>query len=87
MIRRGESFLASGDLASGRLFLQRAAEGGSAAAALELATTFDPLTIDRFGAVGAEPDAAKARKWYQKAIELGSAAAAQQLARLTQSGQ
>jgi hypothetical protein len=87
LIRRGESFLANGDLASGRLFLQRAAEAGSAAAALELATTFDPLTIDRFGAVGGEPDAAQARKWYQKAIELGSDAAARQLAKLTQSGQ
>jgi hypothetical protein len=87
LIRRGESFLANGDLASGRLFLRRAAEAGNANAALELATTFDPLTIERFGAVAGEPDAAQARKWYQKAIDLGSDAAARQLARLTQSGQ
>ena len=40
LMRRGEAFIASGDLASARLVLQRAAEAGDPRAALTLA---DPL--------------------------------------------
>jgi hypothetical protein len=87
LVKRGKSFLTDGDLASARLLLRRAAEGGSAEAALALGATFDPLVIQRLGAVGAEPDIERARKWYQKAAELGSTAASQQLAKLTQAGQ
>ena len=87
LVKRGKDFLANGDLASARLLLRRAAEAGSAAAALALGATFDPLVIARLGAIGAAPDVAKARHWYEKAAELGSDAAAQQLAKLTQSGQ
>lgn len=85
LVKRGKDYLANGDLASARLLLRRAAEAGSADAALALGATFDPLVIRRLGAVGAAADAAKAREWYQKAVDLGSAAAAQQLAKLTQS--
>jgi TPR repeat protein len=67
--------------------LQRAAEAGSANAALALASTFDPLVIASLGAVGGEPNVALARKWYQKAIELGSTAASQQLAKLVEARQ
>jgi hypothetical protein len=87
LVKRGKGFLTDGDLASARLLLRRAAEGGSAEAALALGATFDPLVIQRLGAVGAEPDIVRARKWYQKAAELGSTAASQQLAKLTQAGQ
>ena len=54
----------TGDLAAARLLLRRAAEAGSAEAALALGATFDPLVIRRLGAIGAAPDAAQARKWY-----------------------
>ena len=46
LVKRGEGFIASGDLASARLVLQRAAEAGEAQAALSLAGTFDPIALD-----------------------------------------
>ncbi len=84
LIKRGKDFMTNGDLASARLLLRRAAEAGSAEAALALGATFDPLVLRRLGAIGAVPDAAQARKWYQKAVELGSDVASQQLAKLSQ---
>jgi hypothetical protein len=82
LLKRGQDFLANGDLAAARLLLRRAAEAGSAEAALALGTTFDPITLQRLGAIGAVADLAKARQWYQRAAELGSNAASQQLAGL-----
>jgi hypothetical protein len=82
LLKRGNVFLTNGDLASARLLLSRAAEAGSAEAALELGTTFDPLILLQRGVIGVEPDAARARKWYQRAAELGSTVATQQLAKL-----
>jgi hypothetical protein len=82
LIKRGKDLLANGDLAAARLLLRRAAEAGSAEGALMLGTTFDPVMLQRLGAIGARPDLAKARQWYQRAAELGSSAASQQLAGL-----
>jgi hypothetical protein len=87
LLKRGKDFAVNGDLSSARLLLRRAAEAGSAEAALALGATFDPLVIARLGAIGAEPDVARARQWYQKAAELGSSDASQQLAKLAQSHQ
>ncbi len=87
LINRGTDSLKSGDLASARLLLRRAAEAGSASAALLLGTTFDPLVIQQLGAIGVVPDVAQARQWYEKAAELGSDAASQRLAKLPQTGQ
>ena len=52
LVRRGESFIISGDLAAARLMLQRAAEAGDVHAALALAGTFDPNTIQKLGIQG-----------------------------------
>ena len=82
LIKRGKDLLADGDLAAARLLLRRAAEADSAEGALTLGTTFDPVVLQRLGAIGAAPDLAKARQWYQRAAELGSSAASQQLAGL-----
>jgi hypothetical protein len=79
LLKRGEGFIASGDLASARLVLQRAAEAGEAQAALSLAGTFDPIVLDRLGLQGQKADIEKARIWYQRAQELGSAAAPRRL--------
>lgn len=87
LVMRGEAFIANRDLASARLLLQRAADAGSATAALALASTYDPLVIQNLGAAGGEPDVARARKWYQRAIELGSRVASQQLAKLVEARQ
>ena len=77
----------SGDLALARLLLRRAAEAGSASAALMLGTTYDPLAIQQLGTVGVVSDVAQARRWYEKAAALGSDAAAQRLAKLPQTSQ
>lgn len=85
MIKRGKDLLMSGDIASARLLLRRAADAGNAEAALALGATFDPLIIRRLGAVGMRPDIEQARQWYQRAADLGSASAMGQLAKLAQS--
>ena len=86
LINRGTDSLKSGDLASARLLLRRAAEAGSASAALMLGTTFDPLALQQLGAIGVVPDVAQARQWYEKAAALGSESASQRLAKLGQIG-
>jgi hypothetical protein len=87
LLKRGKDAFSTGDLAAARLLLRRAAEGGSAEAALALGATFDPLVLRRLGAIGAAPDAAQARQWYQKAVALGSSTASQPLAQLEASAQ
>jgi TPR repeat protein len=82
LVKRGNDFLGNGDLAAARLLFRRAAEGGSAEGALALGATFDPVVMQRLGAVGTAPDVTLARQWYQRAIELGSATASQRLAGL-----
>jgi len=77
LVKRGKDFANHGDLISARLLLGRAAEAGSAEAALALGETFDPVVFQRLHVIGIEPDAASAQKWYQRAAELGSAAASQ----------
>ena len=57
LLKRGKEFLADGDLVYARLLLRRAAEGGSAEAALVLGTTFDPLVIAAWRARGASGSA------------------------------
>jgi hypothetical protein len=75
-------FLDTGDIVSARLLLKQAASTGNAEAALELGMTFDPLFLERRGAVGFAPDLAKAREWYKRASELGSTEAARRLEQL-----
>jgi hypothetical protein len=87
LLKRGKDAFSTGDLAAARLLLRRAAEAGSAEAALALGATFDPLVIRRLGAIGAAPDPAQARQWYQKAVTLGSPTASQPLAQLEASAQ
>jgi hypothetical protein len=85
LLKRGQALLQNGDLASARLLLQRAAESGSASAALALGSSYDPLVIQQLGVIGIKADAARAREWYQRAVELGSEAASQHLANLDRS--
>jgi TPR repeat protein len=82
LIARGKDLLNDGDFAAARLLFERAANAGSADAALALGSTYDPMVIKRLGAVAVTPDLAKARKWYQFAADHGSAAASLQLANL-----
>jgi TPR repeat protein len=83
LLDRSKILLDSGDLASARLLLERAAEAGSANAALKLGETFDPKFLQSLGTLGVVPDVAMARQWYEKAAALGSESAAQRIAELT----
>lgn len=82
MQRRGEALLRVGDISGARRFFQRAAEGGSAAAALAMAETFDPRVLARSAVVGMQPDRAAALLWYRRAADLGSPDAAERTATL-----
>ena len=82
LVRRGEIFINSGDVAAARLMLQRAAEAGDVHAALVLASTFDPNTIQELGIQGLAADEAMARLWYERAAQFGSPEAPQRLQQL-----
>jgi hypothetical protein len=84
-LERGRKLLAEGNVASARLFLERAADAGLADGAMAMAETYDPRELSRHGAVGIQPDAAEARRWYEKARDLGAGAAA--IRRLERLGQ
>lgn len=87
LLKRSEAFIAQGDIASARLFLQRAATGGSARAALALGGTFDPVVLRRLQVYGVPGDKGKARDWYEKARELGAAEASGRLEVLARAGE
>jgi hypothetical protein len=74
LVSRGDSFLNARDIASARLFYERAANAGDGAAALRLAATYDPGFLDRAGIRGTHGDAAQAEVWYRRARDLGEAA-------------
>ena len=82
LIRRGEALLSQGDIASARLMLRRAADAGSARAALTLGGTFDQKVLRKMGVLGFQADPTQARDWYTKAAALGSGEASRRLAGL-----
>lgn len=79
LVARGDDFLKAGDIASARLFYERAADAGNGAAALRLGATFDPGFLATAGVRGTPGDPARAVSWYARALDLGEAAAAQHL--------
>jgi len=82
LTRRGEEFLAQGDIAAARLILTRAAEAQDGRAALALAASYDPAVLKELGVLGFRPDVARARTWYEKAAQYGSAEASRRLTTL-----
>ena len=82
LIKRGQEFLKSGDIASARLVLRRAANTGNAQAALTLGATFDGTVLTELGVLGFTRDEEQARLWYQKAAEWGSKEAERRLGKL-----
>lgn len=67
----GDALLSQGDIASARLFFERAADAGNAHAALRMGRTFDPVFLSRLGVVGMKGDDREAALWYWRAHELG----------------
>jgi TPR repeat protein len=65
--------LATGDVASARIFYERAAHSGEAQAAVRLGQTFDPVFLDRAHLRGVPSDLGMALFWYRLARDLGAA--------------
>jgi hypothetical protein len=76
---RGDAMMALQDISAARLFYERAANAGSARAAMALGETYNPTFLARLGAVGTKPNPAMAEEWYRKAAALGSRSAEDRL--------
>jgi len=79
---RGDERVQQGDIASARLFYERAADGGNGRAARRLGNSFDPAFLARWGARFMRADPDEAARWYHRAGDLGDNEAAQDLAAL-----
>jgi TPR repeat protein len=80
LLRRGEAQMAVGDISGARRLFERAAAGGSAAAAFAAGGTYDPAVLAAVGAhAGVAADPAAAAAWYRRAAELGEPKAADRL--------
>ena len=71
LLTRGDTFLHAGDVASARLFYERAADAGDWRAAIRLGATFDPAFLSRAG-VRTVGDPIEAQSWYRHALGLGA---------------
>jgi general secretion pathway protein A len=71
LIERGDELLATGDIASARLFFERAAALGSAAAAAAVGRSNDPSFLAARGVLGMPADEAAAERWYRLAAQEG----------------
>jgi len=72
LMRRGEELMSTGDLVAARLLLQRVAETRNAHAAYQLATTYDPVAMKKYGNISVAAEPALALLWYQRARDWGS---------------
>lgn len=82
LLKRGQDYLRTGDIASARLVLRRAVGMGNTQAVLALGASFDPVVLNELGVLGVVPDVAQARFWYQRAADAGLIEASQRLDRL-----
>jgi hypothetical protein len=71
LMAHGKKMIDVGYLAGARAYYKRAAEAGSADAALAVGATYDTVFIDAIGAHGTPPDLASAKIWYDRAKALG----------------
>jgi hypothetical protein len=70
-LSRGDAMLAMKNITAARSLYEYAANAGNARAAAALAETYDPVFLNRLGAIGPRPDPALAAEWYRKAAALG----------------
>lgn len=82
LMTRARGLLATGDIPSARLLLERAADAQEPSAALMLAQTYDPAVLGTQDTRNINNDPALARSWYQRAAELGSTDAQRRLSQL-----
>jgi hypothetical protein len=79
---RGMDQLKLGNIAAARRFFELAAGADLANSVMELASTYDPHELVKFGAFGPLPDVETAQRLYRKAQQLGAADADERLQRL-----
>jgi TPR repeat protein len=72
LLARGDTLLSIGDIASARLFYERAADAGDGLAAVRLGETFDPIFLERAGLSRVRGDWGAAVSWYRRARDLGA---------------
>jgi hypothetical protein len=71
LVNRGGQLLVTGDIAAARVFFERAAEQGNAAAATAAGKTYDPLYLEEAHVRGIRGDPVAAAKWYRRASAAG----------------
>ena len=71
LVERGDTLVRARDVASARLFYERAAEMGDGRGALRMGATFDAAFLDRTGIRGIPADRREALSWYRRARALG----------------
>jgi hypothetical protein len=69
LVKHGRELIAAGKIRDARVLLKRAADAGDANAALLLATTYDPVELEKLAARDANPDIATAPKGQRIRIE------------------
>ena len=72
LLNRGDALVGTADIASARLFYERAATAGDAQAAVRLGATYDPAFLAQIKFGGVRGDRAIAQYWYQRARDLGA---------------
>ena len=82
LLTRGDAFVRTRDIASARLFYERAADAGNGRAALRMGESFDPAFLDSIGIHRMLGDRQLALSWYRRARDLGDAEAALLLQKL-----
>ena len=71
LVHRGQEMVSVGDISAARLLFERAANGGSGAAAVALGLTYDPGFLAGLGVRGIRSDVPTAAEWYRRAAALG----------------
>jgi hypothetical protein len=71
LLERGDRLFGTGDVATARLFYERAADAGNSQAALRLGETYDPAFLQR-AQLRLAGDRGLAMFWYGRARELGA---------------
>ena len=75
LLARGDQLLGASDIASARLFYERAAEAGDGRGALRMGMTFDMDFLARSGLRRVQGDPDQAISWYRRASALGNSKA------------
>jgi membrane fusion protein, multidrug efflux system len=65
LVKRGDDFVATGDITSARLFYERAIEAGNRDAAVRMGITFDPVFLNKVGIRPTVSNQREALAWYQ----------------------